>query len=76
VHRDRYLEEWTHAGKSEAISRRAKMMRADGLVGLGRGGAVRRSEISFIPIASCLQGTILAPTPARPPTAGSVAHGH
>ena len=28
------------------------------------------------PIASCLQGTILAPTTARLPTAGSVAHGH
>jgi hypothetical protein len=45
-------------------------------VGLGRGGAVRRSEFFIIPIASCLQGTILAPTPARPPTDGSVAHGH
>jgi hypothetical protein len=31
------------------------------------GGAVRRSETFIIPIASCLQGTILAPTPARPP---------
>ena len=41
------------------------------------GGAVRRSERLFrFPIASCLQGTILAPTTARLPTAGSVAHGH
>jgi hypothetical protein len=40
------------------------------------GGAVRRSETFIIPIVSCLQGTILAPTPARLPTAGSVAHGH
>ena len=31
------------------------------------GDAVRRSETFTIPIASCLQGTILAPTPARPP---------
>jgi hypothetical protein len=31
------------------------------------GGAVRRSEPFTIPIASCLQGTILAPTQARPP---------
>jgi hypothetical protein len=31
------------------------------------GGAVRRSETFIIPIASCLQGTILAPTPARLP---------
>jgi hypothetical protein len=31
------------------------------------GGAVRRSETFVIPIASCLQGTILAPIPARPP---------
>jgi hypothetical protein len=31
------------------------------------GGAVRRSETFFIPIASCLQGTILVPTPARLP---------
>jgi hypothetical protein len=31
------------------------------------GGAVRRSETFIIPIASCLQGTILAPIPARPP---------
>jgi hypothetical protein len=37
------------------------------VVGLGQGGAVRRSETFTIPIASCLQGTILAPTPARPP---------
>jgi hypothetical protein len=33
VHRDRYREEWTHAEKLAAISRRAKMMRADGLQG-------------------------------------------
>jgi hypothetical protein len=52
------------------------MARRMGVVGLGRGGAVRRSETFFIPIASCLQGTILASTPARPPTAGSVARGH
>ena len=32
------------------------------------GGAVRRSEtFTIVPIASCLQGTILAPTQARPP---------
>jgi hypothetical protein len=31
VHRDRYLEEWTHAEKLAAISRRAKKMWADGL---------------------------------------------
>jgi hypothetical protein len=37
---------------------------------------VRRSETFIIPIASCLQGTILAPTPARLSTAGSVAHCH
>jgi hypothetical protein len=37
---------------------------------------VRRSETFTIPIASCLQGTILAPSPAGLPTAGSVAHGH
>jgi hypothetical protein len=40
------------------------------------GGAVRRSEPFIVPIASCLQGTILAPTPARLLTVGSVAHGH
>ena len=33
MHCDRYLEEWTHAGKLAAISRRAKKMRADGLEG-------------------------------------------
>jgi hypothetical protein len=54
---------------------------------LGRaraGGAVRRSEIIIIPIAeifiipiaSCLQGMVLALSPARLPTASSVAHGH
>jgi hypothetical protein len=37
---------------------------------------MRRSEAFIIPIASCLQGMIMAPTPARPPTAGSVALGH
>jgi PAB1-binding protein PBP1 len=46
------------------------------MVGLGRGGAMRRSVPFIIPISSCPQGTILAPTPARLPTAGSVAHGH
>jgi hypothetical protein len=45
------------------------------LVRLGR-GAVRRSESLRFPIASCLQGSILAPTAARLPTACSVAHGH
>jgi hypothetical protein len=45
-------------------------------VGLGLGGAVRRSETFIIPIASCLQGKILAPSTARLPTAGSVALGH
>jgi hypothetical protein len=30
VHRDRYLEEWTHAEKLAAISRRAKLVRAEG----------------------------------------------
>jgi hypothetical protein len=34
-------------------------------------GVVRRSETFTIPIASCLQGTILAPTPARPPRPAS-----
>jgi hypothetical protein len=33
VHRDRYREEWTHAEKLAAISRRAKLVRADGLEG-------------------------------------------
>jgi hypothetical protein len=33
VHRDRYLEEWTHAEKLAAISRRAKLVLADGLEG-------------------------------------------
>jgi hypothetical protein len=33
VHRDRYLEEWTHAEKLAAISRRVKLVRADGLEG-------------------------------------------
>jgi hypothetical protein len=33
VHCDRYLEEWTHAGKLAAIRRRAKKMRADALEG-------------------------------------------
>jgi hypothetical protein len=33
VHCDRYLEEWTHAGKLAVISKRTKMMRADGLEG-------------------------------------------
>jgi hypothetical protein len=54
-----------HSGPCERLRRRARA-----------GGAVRRSETFIIPIASCLQGTILAPTPARFPTAGSVAHGH
>jgi hypothetical protein len=40
------------------------------------GGAVRRSGTFINPIGSCLQGTILALTSARLPTAGSVAHGH
>jgi hypothetical protein len=55
---------------------RSSVPHAGNVVGLGRGGAVRRSETFIIPIASCLQGTILALTSARPPTAGSVAHGH
>jgi hypothetical protein len=45
--------------------------------GGGRGEAIR--DVYYFPIASCLQGTILgflAPTPARIPTAGSVASGH
>jgi hypothetical protein len=33
VHCDLYLEEWTHAEKLEAISRRAKLVLADGLEG-------------------------------------------
>jgi hypothetical protein len=33
VHRDRYLEEWMHAEKLAAISRRAKLVRADVLEG-------------------------------------------
>ncbi len=33
VHHDQYLEEWAHAGKLAAISRRAKLVRADGLEG-------------------------------------------
>jgi hypothetical protein len=33
VHRDRYLEEWAHAEKLAAISRRAKLVLADGLEG-------------------------------------------
>ena len=33
MHRDRYLEEWAHAEKLAAISRRAKLVRADGLEG-------------------------------------------
>jgi hypothetical protein len=32
VHRDRCLEEWTHAEKLVAISSRAKMVLADGLM--------------------------------------------
>jgi hypothetical protein len=38
-HCDRYLEEWTHAEKLAAISRRAKLVRADGLEG-------RRAKLS------------------------------
>jgi hypothetical protein len=33
VHRDRYLEGWAHAEKLAAISRRAKLVLADGLKG-------------------------------------------
>jgi hypothetical protein len=33
VHRDRYLEEWAHAEKLAAISRRAELVLADGLEG-------------------------------------------
>jgi hypothetical protein len=33
VHRYRYLEEWTHAEKLADISRRAKLVLADGLEG-------------------------------------------
>ena len=33
MHRDRYLEEWAHAEKLAAISRRAKLVRAVGLEG-------------------------------------------
>ncbi len=44
VHRDQYLEEWTHAEKLAAISRRAKMMQADGLEG-------RRAKMSQIMLA-------------------------
>jgi hypothetical protein len=41
VHCDRYLEEWTHAGKLAAISRRTKKMWAYGLEG-------RRTKINQI----------------------------
>jgi hypothetical protein len=44
VHRDRYLEEWTHAEKLAVISRRAKMMLADGLEG-------RRAKMSQMMLA-------------------------
>jgi hypothetical protein len=37
---------------------------------------VLRAAANSLPIASCLQGTILAQTAARLPTASSVAHGH
>jgi hypothetical protein len=40
---------------------------------VSRGGDQKRL---LLPIASCLQGTILAPTSARLATAGSVAHSH
>jgi hypothetical protein len=50
------------------ISRHQSGSRAPGRSRARAGGAVRRSETStIVPIASCLQGTILAPTPARPP---------
>jgi hypothetical protein len=39
MHRDRYLKEWTHAEMLAAISRRAKLVRADGLEG-------RRAKLS------------------------------
>jgi hypothetical protein len=42
-------------------------------VGRGRGEAMR--NVYYLPMASCLQATILAPTTAWLPAAGSVAHG-
>jgi hypothetical protein len=41
VHRDRYLEEWTHAEKLAAISRKVKLVLADGL----EGRRVKMSEL-------------------------------
>jgi hypothetical protein len=46
------------------------------VTGHGVGLAGRRPETFLLPIASCLQGTILAPISATLATAGSVAHSH
>ena len=50
VHCDRYLEEWTHAGKLTAISRRAKLVLADGL----EGRRAKMSELMALYVNSLL----------------------
>jgi hypothetical protein len=69
-------EAWKQKQEATDEARSPRAGENDNAASGSGGDAVRRSGSFFIPIASCLQGTILAPTQARLPTTGSVAHGY